>query len=337
MGLFRRNRWKMLPSYFLQAIQARLGGQDFALLVKLGDRYKLLEHPYFQRTENLGADVDEDILTFTGLLASLGNAIAPEGRLADAETAFTLCLRLQPDYWPAYGSLALVYAMTGKSGDAVYSAKRALAGLESEDDDLEDDDSSDVLTSESLNERRMVLDRLFPPEEAEGLRMTMLEIVESGGRIQDNHAFQASDRSERLAKDTIAKLTALQKSLFLDFLSNYTNRFPADSEITNLHRAGVVLNELLEADHRGDALSFRQANAAFVTRETEEMMRAEDTRLAVTVYLAVKVGLVRLRKGPNADKWAERAKRRFPGLRIPGTWEDLQRTIDGCLTMRGVK
>lgn len=125
-------------------------------------------------------------------------------------------------------------------------------------------------------------------------------------------------------------LNEILKCLFATLLDRYYTTFPTDSKDTNRHRAGVVLNELVVENLRGDQVEFRRANAEFVDREKSEVMMLEEVRKGVLGFLSAKGGLYLSWGHPYADMWISEAKKIDPDIDIPNTLEEVQETIDHC-------
>jgi len=136
----------------------------------------------------------------------------------------------------------------------------------------------------------------------------------------------AAGRPDRVIA-AIKGLDEVLKCLFATLLGRYYTMFPKDPEESNLHRAGVVLNELVVEDLRGDQVEFRQANAELVDREKREVMMLEEVRKGVLSFLAAKGGLYRSWGHPDADIWVSEAKKIDPEIAIPAFLEEVQGII----------
>ena len=133
----------------------------------------------------------------------------------------------------------------------------------------------------------------------------------------------------------IESLNDILKCLFAALLDRYYSKFPEDDRETNLTRAGVVLNELVGADLKGEEVRFRQANAEFIDREKAEVMNEDDVRTGVLAFLAAKGGLYQSWGHSDAQKWIRKAEMLDPEVDIPGTLTEIQEAIDGCLARYG--
>ena len=141
-------------------------------------------------------------------------------------------------------------------------------------------------------------------------------------------------RAEAIPKKqqkAIEGLDEILKCLFATLLDRYYAAFARDPKETNLHRACVVLNELVVENLRGDQVEFRRANAEFVEREKREVMMLEEVRKGVLGFLAAKGGLYLSWGHPDADTWISEAKKIDPQIHIPNTLEEVQETIHRCL------
>jgi len=132
-------------------------------------------------------------------------------------------------------------------------------------------------------------------------------------------------------EEAIEGLNEILKCLFATLLDRYYNTFPTDPKDINRHRAGVVLNELVVEDLRGEQVEFRRANAEFGDREKSDVMMLEEVRKGVLGFLAAKGGLYLSWGHPDADTWISEAKKIDPDIDIPNTLEEVQETIERCL------
>ncbi len=141
-------------------------------------------------------------------------------------------------------------------------------------------------------------------------------------------------RAEAIPKeqeDAIEDLDKILKCLFGTLLDRYYTTFTTDSKETNRHRAGVVLNELVVKNLRGDQVEFRHSNAEFIDREKTEVMMLEDVRKGVLCFLAAKGGLYQSWGHPEANMWISQARKIDPDVAIPTSLEEVKEAIDRYL------
>jgi len=140
----------------------------------------------------------------------------------------------------------------------------------------------------------------------------------------------AAGRTGRIIA-AIKGLDEVLKCLFTTLLGRYYTMFPRDPKEINRHKAGVVLNELVVEDLRGDQVGFRRVNAEFVDHEKREVMMLEEVRKGVLDFLVAKGGLYQSWGHPDADTWISEAKKIDPEIAIPTSLEEVQKIIDRYL------
>jgi tetratricopeptide (TPR) repeat protein len=112
--LSTRPRWAGLPASFLEDVVGHLGDpESLASFVVFSEQYGILENNIqriAEKRECIGL-----AKTFTGLGIDLGR----HGSGAQAEAAFKLALRLDPEWFPALSSLGTLYHLDGRHAEAV--------------------------------------------------------------------------------------------------------------------------------------------------------------------------------------------------------------------------
>jgi len=131
--------------------------------------------------------------------------------------------------------------------------------------------------------------------------------------------------------EAIDGLDEILKCLYVMLVSRYLAMYPTEPKEIIRDMAGVVLNELVVEDLRGDQVAFRQTNAEFVDREKEEVMKEEDVRKGILAFLSAKGGLFQARRHPAASTWISEAKRLDRRIDIPNTVGEVLETIEHCL------
>jgi hypothetical protein len=121
--------WEALPRAFVDAVQGRLDERERTQLDDLTRRYRLFEQRFFRGSAALGADPAAGVMGFARLLHSMGNRLTGE-QPGDAERAYRMSLRLQPDRNLAHAALALLLVQTGRTREAAREARLALAVLD---------------------------------------------------------------------------------------------------------------------------------------------------------------------------------------------------------------
>ncbi len=135
----------------------------------------------------------------------------------------------------------------------------------------------------------------------------------------------------RKQKRAIEGLDHILAWIFIVLMERYQHMFPDDLRERNRHRAGVVINELVVEDLRGDQVQFRRENSGFIEREKEEAIRLDCISKGVLSFLVAKGGLYKSWGHPDADIWITEAKKMESNIAIPSTVKDVQELIDRCL------
>jgi hypothetical protein len=130
----------------------------------------------------------------------------------------------------------------------------------------------------------------------------------------------------------INNLNNILKCLFAILLDLYKTEFPHDSPKTNMHRAGVILNELVLEELRNHQLEFKNQNLTFVNTEKNRVLERDDIRRGIISFLAAKGALLRTWGHPDADRWISEARRLEPDVHIPRTLKDISKEISNCLS-----
>ena len=124
-SLFGGNGWERVPVEFVEDLKTCLGDVDFESLDELARKYNLFEQNLFQ-PETPGLDPENKIFMMSQLFNSLGNKLAQQESLGDAEKAFVVSLKLDPKSNMAHYSLVILYSETGRLAEARIQAKKAL-------------------------------------------------------------------------------------------------------------------------------------------------------------------------------------------------------------------
>lgn len=118
--------WMGLPAPFLQELAERLGSDEAIVhFVILSEKYGILA----QHIRPLGHEGRPPSVLAT-TLTGLGNHLGGRNEFSQAEISFGLALRLDPEWFPAMGSLGMVQYMTGRPAVAVASFERCFAASE---------------------------------------------------------------------------------------------------------------------------------------------------------------------------------------------------------------
>lgn len=119
--------------------------------------------------------------------------------------------------------------------------------------------------------------------------------------------------------------------LFSRLLDRYTEMFPTQSRQSSMQRAGVVLNELVIENLRGDDVEFRRDHAEFIDKEKKEVMLIDNIRACVLDFLAAKGGLYQCVSHPSATIWISGAKKVDSNVVIPDTLKKVKLRIETCI------
>lgn len=132
-------------------------------------------------------------------------------------------------------------------------------------------------------------------------------------------------------EDIINGLDNILKCLFVVLLNLYKAEFANDSDETNRHRAGVILNEIALEKLRGNQIEFKSQNISFVNKEKKKILETVCIRRGIISFLAAKGALYKNWGHSKADLWINEAKRIRPDVIIPKSLSDILLEIDNCL------
>jgi hypothetical protein len=132
-------------------------------------------------------------------------------------------------------------------------------------------------------------------------------------------------------EDIIEGLDNILKCLYVALLNLYKAEFANDSNETNRHRAGVVLNELVLEELRGNQVDFKNQNIDFIDKEKKKILETTGIRRGIVSFLAAKGALYENWGHSKADLWINEAKRLHPDVIIPKSSSDILQEIDNCL------
>ncbi len=132
-------------------------------------------------------------------------------------------------------------------------------------------------------------------------------------------------------EDIINGLDNILTCLFVVLLNLYKAEFANDSDETNRHRAGVILNEIVLEELRGDQIDFKNQNIDFIDKEKKKVLETTGIRRGIISFLAAKGALYKNWGHSKADLWINEAKRLHPDVIIPKSLSDILQEIDNCL------
>ena len=132
-------------------------------------------------------------------------------------------------------------------------------------------------------------------------------------------------------EDIIDGLDNILKCLYIVLLNLYKAEFTNDSDETNRLRAGVILNELVLEELRGNQVDFKSQNINFINKEKKKVLETSGIRRGIVSFLAAKGALYKNWEHSKADLWINEAKRLHPDVIIPKSSSDILQEIDNCL------
>jgi len=130
----------------------------------------------------------------------------------------------------------------------------------------------------------------------------------------------------------IEGLNTILKELFAILLDLYKKKFPSDVKQNNLQRAGVVLNELVLEELRGEQVAFKENNVNFINNEKIRVLKIDKIKMAVLSFLTAKGALYKSWESPKADIWINEAQELEPSVIIPDTLNEIQEIIEKYLS-----
>ncbi len=121
-----RPGWNTLPEAFLWELAERLAKEEYvAVFVALAEQYEILS----QNIQTIARDgMAPRVLATT--LTGLGNHLAGEKNYQLAATTFNIALSLDPEWFPAMGSLGLIEYMKGEHAQAADWFKKYFSASE---------------------------------------------------------------------------------------------------------------------------------------------------------------------------------------------------------------
>lgn len=139
-------------------------------------------------------------------------------------------------------------------------------------------------------------------------------------------------RKDQKVIKIIEGLNTILKELFIILLDLYKKKFPSNDEQNNLQIAGVVVNELVLEELRGEQVTFKENNADFINNEKIRVLKVEKIRMAVLSFLTAKGALYKSWDSPKAAIWINRAKELEPGIIIPNKLKEILEIIEKYLS-----
>lgn len=139
-------------------------------------------------------------------------------------------------------------------------------------------------------------------------------------------------RKDQQVIKIIEGLNTILKELFIILLDLYKRKFPSDDEQNNLQRTGVVLNELVLEELRGEQVAFKENNADFINNEKIRVLKIDKIKKAVLSFLTAKGALYKYWESPKADIWINEAQELEPSVIIPDKLNEIQEIIEKYLT-----
>lgn len=131
--------------------------------------------------------------------------------------------------------------------------------------------------------------------------------------------------------EVIEKLDIILKDLFTILLNIYKNEFPSDAAVINLQRAGVVLNELVLKQLRGEQVAFKNNNADFINKEKIRVLMIEKIRKGVLSFLIAKGAIMKIWDHNKNNVWINRAIELEQSITIPNTTDGVLEVIKSYL------
>lgn len=130
----------------------------------------------------------------------------------------------------------------------------------------------------------------------------------------------------------IEGLNTILKELFVILLDLYEKKFPSDDEQNNLQKAGVVVNELVLEELRGEQVTFKENNVDFINNERISVLKIEKIKMGVLSFLMAKGALYKSWDSPKADIWINGAQELEPSVIIPDKLNKIQEIIEKYLS-----
>lgn len=140
------------------------------------------------------------------------------------------------------------------------------------------------------------------------------------------------DKKDQQVIKIIEGLDTILEELFVILLDLYKKKFPSDDEQNNLQRAGVVLNELVLEELRGEQIAFKENNTDFINNEKTRVLKIDKIKIAVLTFLKAKGALYKSWESPKADIWINEAQELEPSVVIPDTQNEIQEIIEKYLS-----
>lgn len=139
-------------------------------------------------------------------------------------------------------------------------------------------------------------------------------------------------RKDQQVMKIIEGLDTILKELFVILLDLYKKKFPSDHEQNNLQRAGVVVNELILEELRGEQVAFKESNVDFINNERISVLKIEKIKMGVLSFLMAKGALYKSWDSPKANIWINGAQELEPNVIIPDKLNKIQEIIEKYLS-----
>lgn len=139
-------------------------------------------------------------------------------------------------------------------------------------------------------------------------------------------------RKDQQVIKIIEGLNTILKELFVILLDLYNKKYPSDDKQNNMQRAGVVVNELVLEELRGEQVAFKGNNADFFNNEKIRVLKIEKIKMGVLSFLMAKGAMYKSWDSLKADIWINEAKELEPSVIIPDKLNEIQEIIEKYLS-----
>ena len=131
---------------------------------------------------------------------------------------------------------------------------------------------------------------------------------------KDNHVREPSNNfGDRLSQLINCGILKIYRAL----LKEFTRRFPNLSRKDICIMTASLTNELFMSNQEGTALSFKQANMEFLSREANNVFKNKERAKAIALTLRIKGSMLLSEESEDGLKFLERAKEIDPHGHVP--------------------
>ena len=131
---------------------------------------------------------------------------------------------------------------------------------------------------------------------------------------KDNHVREPSNNfGDRLSQLINCGILEIYRAL----LKEFTRRFPNLSRKDICVMTASLTNELFMSSQEGTALSFKQANMEFLSREANNVFKNKERAKAIALTLRIKGAMLLSGESEDGLKFLERAKEIDPHGHVP--------------------